>query len=123
MKFKLISACICAIILSSGFICFLNAEINDIVKKSELLLFDIEALAEREGGVFYDNKEGNPKFCTIYKYVNYSLGAEVNLTEENNNLSGDLGWVKFEVEGIHDRCPRDGDGMFRIFLFRCKSLI
>jgi hypothetical protein len=83
---------------------------------SDLMLANVEALAEGEDGgsnnsgtgniYYYTHKLGDPKECTLYKQVNAS--GQVEYTDSNASLGA--GWTVSQVSGIQETCPKSGNG-------------
>jgi len=79
--------------------------------ESDLLLVNIEALAQNESGgnYRYPNKEGEAQFCKLYIYKKAGIVVSVS-DEENKEYDASAEYTKEIKEGLKDRCPNKGEG-------------
>lgn len=81
------------------------------IDESDLLLENIEALAQNESGgnYRYPKKAGDAKFCKLYVYKKAGIVVSIS-EEENKDYDASAEYTKEIKEGLKDRCPDDGDG-------------
>lgn len=83
----------------------------DQTDESDLLLENIEALAQNESGgnYRYPKKAGEAEFCTLYVYKKAGIVVSTS-EEENKEFDASAEYTKEKKEGLKDKCPDDGDG-------------
>jgi hypothetical protein len=104
-----------AIVLAVAIVATINVGLSLKKNNSSLLtLYQSDVLASGEGSnnsgtgnmYYYEHKLGEPKECTLFKYVNINGSAEYSEKE----LTLDGNWTRFTVSGMKETCPKNGNG-------------
>lgn len=61
---------------------------------------------EGSGKFFYKHLQGDPKTCTLYKYI--SINGDVSYSTEDEGLGFE--YIKIQVQGMYEDCPDKGSG-------------
>lgn len=91
--------------------------VSEANRTFDLALLSVKGLSQESGGntesnnhgsgmFFYEHLKGKPEVCTLYRNVHVDGKVEISSTDRG----GEVNWSSSRVEGMRERCPKDGNG-------------
>ncbi|WP_307757467.1 hypothetical protein [uncultured Mediterranea sp.] len=112
-----------AIIVAVGAVALVNVKVAlDANEANELLMQTVLTFTENGGTesgggtesnnnggnpFFYEHRLGEPKTCTLYKYISVN-GNIIISTNGNEQLGAE--YTKISLDGLYEKCPDKGNG-------------